>query len=95
MVKRKDNAKLHKEKRHVLKDRGEKQIRNKMDWKVQGHPTTDSLQLVTAVATVVVIITFPLGTDTATVHTGKLACLAPRSIVGDAVLVVCQVPASL
>lgn len=59
------------------------------------HPTTDSLQLVAAVSAVVVVVTFPLGTNTAAIHAGKLARLAPSPVVRDTVLVVSQVPATL
>ena len=58
-------------------------------------PTTDSLQLVTAIAAVVVVVALPLGADAAAVRTGELAGLAPRPVVRDTVLVVGQVPAAL
>jgi hypothetical protein len=60
-----------------------------------GPPTTDSLQLVAAVAAVVVVVTLPLGADAAAVHTGELTGQAVRPVVRDTVLVVGQVPAAL
>lgn len=59
------------------------------------HHTTDSLQFVASVPTVVVIVTLPLSTDTASIHTGELACLAAGPVVRDTVLVVGQVPPTL
>jgi len=58
-------------------------------------PTTDSLQLITAVSTVVVGVARPLGADAAAVHAGELASLAPGPVVRDTVLAVGQVPAAL
>lgn len=54
--------------------------------------TTHSLQFVTPITTVVVVVTFPCCTDAATVHAGELTWLAACAIIRNAVFVVGQVP---
>lgn len=51
------------------------------------HHTTDSLRLVAAISTVIVIVTFPLGTNAAAVHAGELARLAAGPVISYTVLV--------
>lgn len=62
---------------------------------IQRGSTANSLHLVAAVATVVVVVAFPLGADTAAVHAGELARLASGPVIRDAVFIVSKVPASL
>jgi len=59
------------------------------------NTTANSLQLITAISAVIVIVTFPLGSNTAAIQTGELAWLAASPIIRDTVLVVRQVPVAL
>lgn len=77
------------EKEHLLKSR-----RNAEE-EIQQHSTTNSFQLIAAISTVVVIVTFPLGTNAAAIHAGKLAWLASGPIIRDTMFIVSKIPASL
>lgn len=79
---------IREEKDNLLKSR-----RNSEE--IQQHSTTNSFQLIAAISTVVVVVTFPLGTNAAAVHTGKLACLASGPIIRDTMFTVSKIPASL
>ena len=55
--------------------------------------TTESFQLVTAVTTVIDVVTFPLLWDAVPTEAGELGTMAPCTIIPDAVLIVVgQVP---
>lgn len=58
--------------------------------------TTESFQLVTAVTTVIDVVTFPLLWDAVPIEAGELGTMAPCTIIPDAVLIVVgQVPVAL
>lgn len=61
----------------------------------QQRRTTNSLQLIAAISAVVLIVTFPLGTNAVAIHAGKLAWLASGPIIRDTVFIVSKIPASL
>lgn len=80
---------IREEKENVLKSR-----RN-AEKEIQHHSTANSFQLIAAVSTVVVVVAFPLGTNAAAIHAGKLAWLASGPIIRDTVFIVSKIPASL
>lgn len=58
--------------------------------------TTDALQLIAAITTVIIIVTFPLLWDAVPIEAGELGTVTPCTVVHDAMLfVVGQIPVAL